>query len=79
MISLPVGVDRPAKFRAEAAARPEPLSEPRSEKIPRAATLAEAGVGGVPAYLTCGEVFLGRQHLPMIRWLLEGEKGPVPI
>ena len=44
-----------------------------------AADLAAAGVFGVPAYLACDQVFLGRQHLPMIRWLLEGEQGPVPI
>ncbi len=41
--------------------------------------LAEAGVLAGPAYLACGQVFRGRQHLPMIRWLLEGEQGPVPI
>jgi 2-hydroxychromene-2-carboxylate isomerase len=41
--------------------------------------LAEAGVYSTPAYLTRDEVFLGRQHLPMIRWLLECQKGPVPI
>ena len=41
--------------------------------------LAEAGVFQTPAYLVGAEVFLGRQHLPMIRWILEGRKGPVPI
>ncbi|MGI9592148.1 MAG: DsbA family protein [Myxococcota bacterium] len=44
-----------------------------------AADLAEAGVFAVPAYRVCDQVFLGRQHLPMIRWLLEGEQGPMPI
>jgi 2-hydroxychromene-2-carboxylate isomerase len=41
--------------------------------------LREAGIHGSPAYLAAGEVFLGRQHLPMIRWLLAGKQGPVPI
>jgi 2-hydroxychromene-2-carboxylate isomerase len=41
--------------------------------------LAEAGVFTVPAYLVSNQVFYGRQHLPMIRWLLEGRSGPVPI
>ncbi|MDJ0864942.1 MAG: DsbA family protein [Myxococcota bacterium] len=41
--------------------------------------LAEAGVSGVPAYLVGDELFLGRQHLPMIRWILGGRAGPVPI
>lgn len=44
-----------------------------------AAELAEAGVFQTPAYLLGNEVFYGRQHLPMIRWLLEGRQGPVPI
>jgi 2-hydroxychromene-2-carboxylate isomerase len=44
-----------------------------------ASALAEAGVHSAPAYLACGQVFLGRQHLPMIRWLLDGQKTPVPI
>lgn len=37
------------------------------------------GVPGAPAYLVGGEVFLGRQHLPMIRWILGGRCGPGPI
>ena len=44
-----------------------------------ASDLAEAGVAGVPAYLACDQIFLGRQHLPMIRWLLGGEQGRGPI
>lgn len=37
------------------------------------------GVAGAPCYVVDGEVFLGRQHLPMIRWILEGRSGPGPI
>ncbi len=41
--------------------------------------LRERGLFGVPCYLVEDEVFLGRQHLPMIRWILQGRSGPVPI
>lgn len=44
-----------------------------------AATLGERGVTQVPAYLVEGELFWGRQHLPMIEWILRGRTGPVPI
>lgn len=41
--------------------------------------LADAGIFTLPAYLVADQVFCGRQHLPMIRWLLEGRTGPPPI
>jgi len=41
--------------------------------------LLEAGVFQTPAFLFADEIFYGRQHLPMIRWLLEGKQGPAPI
>lgn len=41
--------------------------------------LDEVGATAMPAYLACGEAFHGRQHLPMIRWLLEDQTGPIPI
>jgi 2-hydroxychromene-2-carboxylate isomerase len=41
--------------------------------------LNERGIPGAPAYLIDGEAFLGRQHLPMIRWMLGGRVGPGPI
>jgi 2-hydroxychromene-2-carboxylate isomerase len=41
--------------------------------------LRERGLFGVPCYVVEDEVFLGRQHLPMIRWILAGRSGPVPI
>ena len=43
------------------------------------ASLAEAGVFGAPTYMAADDVFLGRAHLPMIRWLLTGRQGPGPI
>jgi 2-hydroxychromene-2-carboxylate isomerase len=44
-----------------------------------AMALRQAGVEGAPAYLVEDEVFYGRQHLPMIRWILAGRVGPGPI
>lgn len=41
--------------------------------------LRERGLSAVPGYLVDGELFHGRQHLPMIRWILAGRRGPGPI
>lgn len=41
--------------------------------------LALAGVFDTPTYLVGGEVFIGRAHMPMIRWILAGREGPPPI
>jgi 2-hydroxychromene-2-carboxylate isomerase len=41
--------------------------------------LNEAGVFDVPGYLLDGDVFFGRQHLPMLRWLLSGRVGEPPL
>jgi len=41
--------------------------------------LRETGVFQAPAYLVEDEVFYGRQHLPMIRWILDGRAGSGPI
>lgn len=41
--------------------------------------LAEGGARSVPAYLLHGEVFIGREHLPMVEWLLGGQTGAPPI
>ena len=49
-----------------------PLAEHR-------AAAAARGVSNVPAYLVDDEVFVGRAHLPMIRWLLNGRVGPGPL
>ena len=45
----------------------------------RQAALRGAGVFNVPGYVVQGEIFFGRQHLPMIRWLLSGRAGNGPI
>lgn len=43
------------------------------------AELRAAGVFQAPAYLLGDELFVGRQHLPMIRWKLGGCTGKPPI
>ena len=40
--------------------------------------LHESGISQAPAYLLEDEVFYGRQHLPMIRWILESRPGDGP-
>jgi 2-hydroxychromene-2-carboxylate isomerase len=37
-----------------------------------------AGVFGVPSYVIDGQLFFGREHLPMVRWLLRGKRGAAP-
>jgi 2-hydroxychromene-2-carboxylate isomerase len=44
-----------------------------------AAACEERGWFQAPGFVVEDEVFYGRQHLPMIRWILEGRSGPVPI
>jgi len=41
--------------------------------------LGERGLSGAPGYVMEDEFFQGRQHLPMIRWVLGGRQGPGPI
>lgn len=43
------------------------------------ARLEERGVFNTPTYLVEDQMFIGRQHLPMIRWLLGGREGPGPL
>lgn len=43
------------------------------------AALVAAGVFTVPSLVAAGEVFVGRAHLPMVRWLLTDRAGPPPI
>ena len=41
--------------------------------------LREQGLQQVPLFVVEEEIFWGRQHLPMIRWILDGRRGPGPI
>ena len=43
------------------------------------AALQSAGLFNVPAYVVGDDVFYGRQHLPMVEWLLNGRVGEVPM
>lgn len=38
----------------------------------------EAGIFGVPGYVIEEEYFFGREHLPTVRWILEGRRGDQP-
>lgn len=42
-------------------------------------SVADRGVHTLPAYLVEQQVFVGRAHLPMIRWMLRGRDGPGPL
>ncbi len=37
-----------------------------------------AGIFGVPTFVVDGELYFGREHLPRVRWHLEGRRGPAP-
>jgi 2-hydroxychromene-2-carboxylate isomerase len=41
--------------------------------------VAQFGLFSAPAYVVDGDVFFGRQHLSMVRWILAGRSGPIPI
>ena len=41
--------------------------------------LRAQGYFNVPGYVLGEDVYYGRQHLPMVRWILEGKLGQVPI
>ena len=41
--------------------------------------LAEAMIYAGPAYIVEGESFIGRQHFPLMRWLLGGQQGTPPV
>ncbi len=41
--------------------------------------LLESGIFDSPAYHYEGERFQGRQHLPLLRWLMGGRQGPPPV
>lgn len=42
------------------------------------AAIFDAGIFGVPTYVAGGEMLFGREHLPRVRWLLQGRPGPSP-
>lgn len=38
----------------------------------------DAGIFGVPSYVVEEELYFGREHLPVVRWILKGRKGTHP-
>jgi hypothetical protein len=38
----------------------------------------DSGIFGVPAYVLGEELYFGREHLPRIRWQLQGQQGSAP-
>ena len=42
------------------------------------AGITECGIFGVPTFVVDDEIFFGREHLPMIYWILDGRSGNPP-
>ena len=56
------------------------LEQQADADLARAANEARAlGAGDVPAYVIGGELYIGRAHLPVIRWWLLGQVGDPPV
>lgn len=54
--------------------------EARAETLRNSADeLLEAGILYSPAFVVEQEIFHGRQHLPLIAWMLKGRQGPPPV
>ena len=52
--------------------------EGRAEHDAMQPAIFDAGIFGVPTYVIDGEIFFGREHLPRVRWMLGGRRGPAP-
>jgi len=50
----------------------------RADYLARQVAIFDAGIFGVPGYVVDGEYYWGREHLPRIRWILTGRRGPAP-
>ena len=50
----------------------------REEHGAMQAAIFDAGIFGVPSYVVDGELFFGRENLPLVRWLLSGRQGRAP-
>lgn len=58
--------------------RDSTLGEHRAKYLAEQIAIFDAGIFGVPGYVVDGEYYWGREHLPRIRWILEGRRGPAP-
>jgi 2-hydroxychromene-2-carboxylate isomerase len=52
--------------------------EGRAEHDALQAQLHPCGIYGVPTYVFDGTILFGREHLPYVRWHLQGRQGPAP-
>lgn len=50
----------------------------REEHDAMQTAIFDAGIFGVPSYVVEGDLFFGRENLPMVQWLLSGRRGPAP-
>lgn len=41
--------------------------------------IMDSGVFNAPAFVVDGEIFHGREHLPLIKWMLTGKQGMPPV
>jgi 2-hydroxychromene-2-carboxylate isomerase len=41
--------------------------------------IVDSGVFNAPAFVVDGEIFHGREHLPLIKWMLMGKQGIPPV
>ena len=52
--------------------------EGKSEQEEMQMGFLKSGIYGVPTYRIDGATYFGREHLPRVRWHLQGAKGPCP-
>jgi 2-hydroxychromene-2-carboxylate isomerase len=58
---------------------PEFAREKREALTVQSDEILANGILSTPAFSLDGEIFLGREHLPLISWTLGGRKGPPPV
>jgi len=54
------------------------VGETSESFMSRAEELLENGILSAPAFIVDGEIFHGREHLPLITWMLTGGQGRLP-
>lgn len=55
------------------------VHDQRETLLEQQTTLIDDGILGAPTYLVEDQIFLGREHLPLIRWMLTGRQGQPPV
>lgn len=69
LASLDVGVEGFSEF----------VDKEKSKLINDADNLLEQGLLSAPVFVLDGEIFHGREHLPLIGWILAGRNGAPPV